>query len=601
MSYSADMVSILVTRKEDDMRLICRTNRYCRGSSLWLAVACASVLWASSASHAARDWQKEINAARSGKWNANRTQSMRMAVEKIMAIAAAEDAPEETRRLAMHNVCQILLDIVSATQDPADARKVLELCEKSDALPENRAWTLNFTANRVDAYLALLSLKQADVLLEALAAVDKMEALYKANPTYRRHPMIAQSKRAQAYAYAGDFTKAAEAFDAFFAQEGTKCSSQLYVDAVTAYKAAGQDEKARKAIMQGMQKCSGASGYQLVEKCFITTVGGLAFDDTTVGQILAGAACNDDVLNTVLQRASKDRSLEGDVDGALAYAKLAFDVAPVEALQPATEWLTRCLRAKHMDVETANAFLACLNGTAGPDMKNPLADVKSPLADAVRDELRLARDAVCPCAGNVYQDLKTHGTLSLLLGECDAALASYAAAYRAASIDQVRQASGLVPRALKMRDGSLKPANLYLEYQKHGPAGTDGRPGTPDDIANPLPANLPPLPENIRKGLNQVAASNGEALMDIDVRSSACLALGDCRKGLALAKAAYAVAGMDNASQVKVVKMMASVIKAHDGHVVRANEYLAFQSRGAKDAPAAAKNPLQDIMKEIGQ
>ena len=40
--------------------------------------------------------------------------------------------------------------------------------------------------------------------------------------------------------------------------------------------------------------------------------------------------------------------------------------------------------------------------------------------------------------------------------------------------------------AIKAQDVDTVRANQYLLYQKYGPKGEDGRPGTDDDLVNPL-------------------------------------------------------------------------------------------------------------------
>jgi hypothetical protein len=561
-----------------------------------------------------KDWNREINAARNTKWDGNGIKSRQISVEKLSAIADNEQAPVAARKSAAHNMCQILLELAGMMKDPAMARKMMSLCDQYEALSPDTNNTMIFATNRADAQVALLSLGQKDALPGALAAIDKMAALYAANPTYKRDPLLADCKRGQAYLYSGDPAKAITAFETFFAKGG-KGSPQVYVDFIRAYRENDQDDKALAIAVEGVAKCNNLSGGELVEKSLAAVIAGLSLDDKVLGDVLPQVAASDAALDAILKKASKERSSAGDPDGALAFAKLAFDVSPLETLQPTTEWLTRCIRAKFMDVDVANAFVNYLNfgatgkdGAAGTadDLKNPLADVKSPLSDPVKAAIRKALAVTLPTEKTIYLGLRTRGTLHLLLGETELAIGAYSAAYRAAGIDQVRVASGLVPRALKARDGSLRAANQYLEYQKYGPAGADGKVGTADDLKSPVAVNLPALPDNVTAALRKIIDSPDTSMDGIEAKASACFALGDCKKGFSLTKAAFAAADVDDASQARALKDMAAAIKAYDGHILRANQYLAYQSRGAatKDAKSAAapvtKNPLPEILAEVG-
>jgi len=69
-------------------------------------------------------------------------------------------------------------------------------------------------------------------------------------------------------------------------------------------------------------------------------------------------------------------------------------------------------------------------------------------------------------------------------------LAAAKALYGVAGSDQhIKAAAQVVAAAFRSVDGNLGRANEFLQYQRFGPAGKDGKPGTPDDIkANHLAA-----------------------------------------------------------------------------------------------------------------
>lgn len=94
--------------------------------------------------------------------------------------------------------------------------------------------------------------------------------------------------------------------------------------------------------------------------------------------------------------------------------------------------------------------------------------------------------------------------------------------------DSVRRIMGL----FKQLDGDVTRCNAFLDFQLNGPAGADGRPGTPDDLKNPLEAfAYPDCAERVR-GLEEVCARAGDDAEGSRTRAYACLLSARPKEGL---------------------------------------------------------------------
>jgi tetratricopeptide (TPR) repeat protein len=306
---------------------------------------------------------------------------------------------------------------------------------------------------------------------------------------------------------------------------------------------------------------------------------------------------------------------EGELNKALAYSKLYYDVIPLEDMTDALEWVTKTLGGMEMDVTKLNDFLDLQKyGPHGPDGKpggdddiaNPLKDVENPLPPQVRRHIKDRLSNELPQAGSIYDCLRNRGTLHLALGEYDQALRCYSSAYAAASVAQAREASGLVPRALKAMDGSLHRAGQHLAYQQYGSTGPDGKPDTADDtppIVNE--DDLPPLPPVLVQALETLAKAPGASPREYRERGYAYLALGDYRKGLMQMRIASTLAAADDAARKEAIADMAAAIKAYDGHFARANAFLDYCAYGAAGPDGRmgsaddVENPLTVVMEEL--
>jgi len=330
--------------------------------------------------------------------------------------------------------------------------------------------------------------------------------------------------------------------------------------------------------------------------------------------LLPGCVVNVTVCGRVMTAVAQRKLRDGQMGPALGYARLCYVTAPIEDSTAPMELVAKCLTATDMDPAKAAAFLDYQKyGTAGEDgkpgtaddCKDLLANVANPLPPAVIAALEAQLKTMVPGPSTVYATLRDRGVIYLALGKPLDALRSFRSAYDAASIAQVKEGSALVPRALKAVDGSVFRANAYLLYQKHGASGPDGKAGTPDDLTDPLAKlALPPLPAEVQAALRQITQDKTQTAVGYQQRGFAYLALGEYEKGFDQMRGAYVFAGQ-GASQAQAIEAIAAAIKAFDGNVMRANQYLLYQSHGANGPDKKAGtaddlvNVFPDVLKEI--
>jgi hypothetical protein len=183
----------------------------------------------------------------------------------------------------------------------------------------------------------------------------------------------------------------------------------------------------------------------------------------------------------------------GDMEGALFEAKTLADVCLPQNMGNVTALLTKALKAVDGHVARINKYYEFQKfGKAGKDkvvgneddLEDPLAAVKCPnpverdaafaaqLEKLPKDwEGRMARANLCWYWGKPRETLKE---LKTALALCP--------------VDQktLQAITDRVTVALVQVSGDREVAKRFVEFQKHGPAGADGKAGTPDDITDPL-------------------------------------------------------------------------------------------------------------------
>ena len=346
-------------------------------------------------------------------------------------------------------------------------------------------------------------------------------------------------------------------------------------------------------------------------------VGALGADPETIEPLLGEMAVRLDAsapaFDEILAIYSKCLMTRGRSDQALAAAKLRYNVCPLSEVNAAIESVGSCLRAADLDVERMTQFVNFqqfgaegADGKVGTpdDLKDPLAAVNAKLPADVEKALRAKLDEPLTARhdAQLYQALKDRGSLHLALGEYPQTLRYYKSAYNVATMARTREASALIPRALKAMDGNLIRANAYLNYQKYGPAGKDGKAGTEDDLKDPTPKIDAKLPASVVQALRGGLAGRKTGPAAVQYRGFCHLAIEEYQEAAGQFRILFVNSGNDQRSLLNAINSLAALIKAWDGHLCRANQYLLYQkhgSAGPEGKPGSLENPLKDVLKEI--
>ena len=328
------------------------------------------------------------------------------------------------------------------------------------------------------------------------------------------------------------------------------------------------------------------SCYELGARCFWLTPWGIRYP----------AGC---------LRALAELDLEqGNPAQALCYANACYVLSDVRAVPQAMNLVARVLKSADGDLSRrVRPFLEFQrygphgrDGRPGTpdDVEDPLAAVELPEAEPLGT---LA--AMLEATGPLDHTLRL--SVAMQHRRFDMALVEALAAYRAAVGETLTEEVYQVATVLKALDGNLLRANQYLLLQRHGPPGRDGKLGTPDDLVNPVDAvDLPTVPGRDAAFAAAVAKCDDTA-GGLKRKAVLLLAWGKADAGLAVMKQIYARCGVEPEPLRAAILGVAGAIKAIDGHVWRANEYLLYQKHGPAGAdgiPGSAddpKNPLEAL------
>jgi tetratricopeptide (TPR) repeat protein len=183
---------------------------------------------------------------------------------------------------------------------------------------------------------------------------------------------------------------------------------------------------------------------------------------------------------------------------ALFEAKVLFDVSSADTMPEAVRMLSEILKAEDGSVGRANAFLEYVRtGKAGKDkalgtpddLADPLGDVQPPDAPA--------RDARFTEALGTYPDdwrgKLSKATLYRYWGKPEQALVELNGAFAICPMEQqpIQLIVDATAQVLVQVSGDPDMAQKFTEFQQLGPAGADGKKGTPDDLTNPITPYLP--------------------------------------------------------------------------------------------------------------
>ncbi len=211
----------------------------------------------------------------------------------------------------------------------------------------------------------------------------------------------------------------------------------------------------------------------------------------------------------------------------------------------------------------------------------------------------------------IYACSKAIVELRLRDGRADDALAAAYACYAASgfsayvSPQSFGRTVDLVADELRSRDGHLVSGNAFRLYQANGPAGPDRKPGTPDDLANPL-AGLEPKPDPERDKLFESALaaalkSSAPFATRHRVRGWVCLLWGKPKNALAEFKRAFALCPLDATELGRAAQDVALGLKALNATPVGMEAFAEFQRygpNGPDGKPKTAddlKDPLEGL------
>ena len=128
--------------------------------------------------------------------------------------------------------------------------------------------------------------------------------------------------------------------------------------------------------------------------------------------------------------------------------------------------------------------------------------------------------------------------------------------------------------------------------------------GTADDLKDPsgaIPLEFPPEIERALKDLTK--ARYPDPAEQAELRGIAYLALGDYAMGFRQFKVGRDGGSSDEATRMRVIHDAAMAIRAYDGHVHRANQYLLCHRCGGTGPAEGAQgltDSLPEICKELG-
>jgi tetratricopeptide (TPR) repeat protein len=474
----------------------------------------------------------------------------------------------------------------------------------------------------VDAQAALLHVELQSLCLkrspnkmpEVLDVIDKLADLgYEDSPDFNQQAR--DLYRARAHLHAEDLKEAEKLFQNYFATYPEPQPS-AYGPFAQVYTLLGRHDMALDVSARAVERF-GTSTDSLELRSALTRFRTLANDlegrydsaqlESTLPRV-AGCRIATHALSTGIARKKLQAS---DHNAALAYARLEFDLASLDKLGAPLELMARHLLNRNEYEKVRGLMDFQKYGAAGPDgdfgtpddLPNPMAAIPRPLSleQIAAIEQRLAE---LPRKGSLFSTLKAHAATCLLLGRYEEAVAACRSAYMAATFEEARNSCGELAIAVKAMDGYPIRADRWLAYQATGPAGVDGVLDTKDDVTDPLAGQeCVPLPLEMERALRALAYEPGEDLESIENREIAFLALGLCSNALEQACKGLEAA-KDPESLERAVKNVAAAIKAFDGHVKRANDYLAFNYYGPEgpdgklNTPDDMTDPLPAVLEE---
>jgi len=543
--------------------------------------------------------------------------NIRKAADEFRELFADKEIATSERCFVLRHLADLYLH--AARHNLKQMPEAIELAEDACDL-----YTKTFGEKRSSYYDAIFGdrIIQVQMLRVQNGGKEKLPAALQTIDTMEERGWVRKDfagwKRAETYSLAGQTEKALETYVETL-RVYPQADPLIYRAFALELQKAGRHVKAVETIVDGLDRHASHPRIERHAREFtrimVVSLQHVPLSDEIVLRLAPKGVRSHMAFQALLIQKVRACFAEGEHDAVLSYAKLCYETAPIDQADVAIGWISRGLKAMDMDVTRVNQFLELQNkGPAGPDGKigtkddppNPLKDVASPLVQEAVKAMQERLVRTLPLENSIYEQMKIRGMIYLAIGKHADALRAFRSAYAAASIPQVREGSGLVPRVLKAMDGSLYRANQYIVYQRFGPAGEDGKAGTEDDLKDPSAGiTTSPMPADVRNALTAIAHKAGNDMEVHEARGYAYFALGDYRKGFNSMRTAYALADLSGVSLARAIQDLAAAIKAHDGHIYRANRYLDYQRYGAAGPDGKPGtdddiiNPLPVIMKEM--
>ncbi|MFP4057531.1 MAG: tetratricopeptide repeat protein [Candidatus Brocadiia bacterium] len=184
---------------------------------------------------------------------------------------------------------------------------------------------------------------------------------------------------------------------------------------------------------------------------------------------------------------------QGRIDEAIAMGRAHYRLTRMAATHThqAILAVVRALKAKEGGLRTANAFIEFVqHGSEGPDGKpgtdddlaDPTADIRLP-PEPRRDKLFAEAER------RLATEPDRLGYLYIIWDKPAKALAAFRRYYlETVEPERLQRAVTLLTRAMRAVDRPESEIDAFFEFQNYGPNGKDGKPGTGDDLADPLAA-----------------------------------------------------------------------------------------------------------------
>ena len=164
-----------------------------------------------------------------------------------------------------------------------------------------------------------------------------------------------------------------------------------------------------------------------------------------------------------------------------------------------------------------------------------------------------------------------------------------------------KEAIRYLTTTLKAHDGTIHRVNQFLNYQRYGPVGQDGKADTADDLKNVLPEiEVPTTPER-DKALQEALDRQPDNYRGHGMRGYAYLFMDKPKEGMAEFKIAYQQCPLEEAPVQQAVDDDALGLRAYHGTALAAQRFLEFQEYGPNgaDGKKGTEDDIDDPLKEF--